>query len=203
MTETTGKSTLSESQSAFAERMGLNKSFVTRLKQAGRLVLTQTGQVDVEASIARIDATRGTRYDVEYRNAQSRNPQLFPDVATAPTRFSAPDNADRDSAPVSALDLDEIGRRTRHAQMLEREAVARMREREDLELAGDLVRRQAVSHALTTAVGVILNAAETLPDRVTPLLIDVSDSARIRALLRDEIETLLATVSSQLTSVAN
>ena len=45
------------SQSEFATLLGKDKSYVTRLKQAGRLVLTADGQVEVEKSQTLIAAT--------------------------------------------------------------------------------------------------------------------------------------------------
>ena len=44
-------------QAQFARHLGVDRAHITRLKQAGRLVLTPAGQVDVEASEARIAAT--------------------------------------------------------------------------------------------------------------------------------------------------
>jgi hypothetical protein len=100
------------------------------------------------------------------------------------------------------LELDEVVRRTRHAQMLEREAVARMKAREDQEAAGQLLRRTAVERAMIDACAVIINAAETVPDRVAPLLVGVDDMARIRAVLRDEIEQFIGKASAELARVA-
>lgn len=45
------------SQADFARANGWEKSYVTKLKQAGRLVMTADGLVDFEASMARIKAT--------------------------------------------------------------------------------------------------------------------------------------------------
>ena len=50
-------------QADFARRLGVSRSHVTGLKHAGRLVLTDNGLVDVDASIARIDATRDPNRD--------------------------------------------------------------------------------------------------------------------------------------------
>lgn len=44
-------------QAEFAKLIDKNKSYVTRLKQAGRLVLTEDGLVDLEASHARLAET--------------------------------------------------------------------------------------------------------------------------------------------------
>lgn len=47
-----------ESKADFARRKGWNKGTVTRAAQAGRIVLTEDGRVDVEASEARLMASR-------------------------------------------------------------------------------------------------------------------------------------------------
>lgn len=185
-----------ETQTQFAARIGVNKSRITRLKQAGRLVMSDGGMVEVEGSLARLDATRGDRYDLSDIYAAAR-------AETPASALPAPDTAIAATVPVPAvLDLDEIGRRTRHAQMLEREAVARIRDREDREHARLVMRRGAVVKAATDAIGILLNAAETLPDRVAPLLLNVNDSARVRAILRDEMEQLLQIASDRLNAIA-
>lgn len=193
-----------ETQAQFARRLQRDKAHVTRLKQAGRLVMDRN-LVDVEASLARIEATRGNRFDVEERYDRSQaalglvEPVAGADPTATPDATAA---TPQTGAQGATIDLDEIGRRTRHAQMLEKEAVARIREREEQEQAGVLVRRASVVKAATDAVGVILNAAETLPDRVAPLLVGTTDPARVRAVLRDEIEQLLDIASHQLSALA-
>jgi len=175
-----------ETQTQFAARMGWHKSRVTRLKKAGRLVMAGD-LVDVEASLTRIQATRGTRYDVEERNAAERAAKAV-----------QAELADALEIVQADLNLDEIGRRTRLAQMQEREAVARIRQREEQEQAGLLVRRASIRKALADAAQIILNAAETLPDRLTPVLVGMTEPAQVRGVLRGEVETLLHTVSEQL-----
>lgn len=59
-------------QIEFARHLDVNRSYVTRLKQDGRIVLTADGLVDVEASRARILATAGGRDDVAARWARAK-----------------------------------------------------------------------------------------------------------------------------------
>lgn len=61
-----------EHLAAFARRLGVNRSTVTRAAQAGRLVLTADGRVLVQASLARWHASRGGRDDVAARHAEAR-----------------------------------------------------------------------------------------------------------------------------------
>ena len=182
------------SQVEFARYIGRDKSYVTRLKQAGRLVLTEEGRVDAEASIARIKATQAQRFDVMER-FHPGNPIDHPATQTPATAAPAPTTAD-------PLDVDEIGRRTRYAQMLKEEALARTKQREDELAAGAVIERAQVKADMALAVGNLLNAFAGRPDRLAPLLVNQNDQAVIRALLRDEDETLMATVAAELAAIA-
>jgi hypothetical protein len=201
-------------QADFAAWLGCSKSYVTRLKTAGRLVMTPDGLVDVAASMARLAATRGERFDVERRWADSRgqivttNPLPAPAAApasapaAAPAALPAADPADPadDDGP---LDVDTIGLRTRLAAMRKAEADARMAHRRDEIDAGAWLARADVERDLVTAVGVLLNALDGIPDRVAPLLVGIDAPDRVRAVLRDELEQYIARVHRQLTTVAS
>ncbi len=65
-----------ESKAAFARRLGVNKSTVTRAAEAGRIVLTARGQVEVEKSLERWHATKGARSDVAARHAENRGAEI-------------------------------------------------------------------------------------------------------------------------------
>lgn len=65
-----------ESKAAFARRLGVNKSTITRAAEAGRLVLTPRGQVEVEKSLERWHATKGARSDVAARHAENRGAEI-------------------------------------------------------------------------------------------------------------------------------
>jgi hypothetical protein len=79
-----------ESKAAFARRLGVNKSTITRAAQAGRLVL-QGDLVDVEASLARWQATQAGRTDVAERHAAQRGHAVggLPPYAPAPENATA------------------------------------------------------------------------------------------------------------------
>ena len=186
-----------------ARLIGRDKSHVTRLGQADRLVFASPGLVDVEASLARIEATRGNRYDVEARWDDVRAQAPEAQAPGAPeTALETPTETQAEPSESAQVPVDEVGRRTRHAQMLKAEAEARAKEREDLVAAGALVPKAEVERDLMAAVGVILNAGEGLPDRVAPLLVDQGDQGTITAILRDEWGQFLAQVSEQLGAIA-
>lgn len=205
-----------ESKRQFADRCGVDKSTVSKWDRAGRLVLGLDGRVDIDASLHRLEATRGGRWDVAerwraYRAEQQAKGQAngqapaatetATETATGPQ--AATEVASAESGAGEGLDLDEIGRRTRFAQMLKEEAVARQKQREDDLAAGRVIRRADVQKDLTDAVAVILGAWENVPDRLAPLLVGIDDQTRIRALLRDEIERLGHEVAAQLAQVGD
>jgi hypothetical protein len=167
-----------ETQTEFARRIGRDKSYVTRLKQRGRLVMDDRGRVVVDASLERIEATRGARHDVEARWRDARS-------------GDAPASGDGDMPSV-----DEIGRRTRYAQMRKEEAEAAKRERELKVLDGTLVERKAVQKAVSDAAAVIVGYAENIPDRLAPQLTDIDRIDRVRAILKDEMSSFLEAVSA-------
>jgi len=82
-------------KSEFARLLGVAPSYVTKLAKAGRLVLCEDGRVDVEASLARIEATRDpARQDVARRHAAARAAK----AAVPPPRDADPEP---DAAPAS------------------------------------------------------------------------------------------------------
>ncbi|RDH86385.1 MAG: hypothetical protein DIZ78_09455 [endosymbiont of Escarpia spicata] len=66
-----------ETQAAFARRLGVNRATVTRAKQAGRLVM-EGKRVEIEQSLARWHATKAGRTDLDAIHAEQRG-------ATVPT----------------------------------------------------------------------------------------------------------------------
>lgn len=107
-------------QTEFARAQGWSKSYITKLKQDGRLVMTDDGLVDFAASLARIQATTGA-----------------PERASAPA-VSHSVRSDRDrqafyDAEKSRLDLEErVGRLLAADQVLSAVADAAVTLREAL-----------------------------------------------------------------------
>ncbi len=67
------KKLLTLNQTQFAKHLSVDKSYVTQLKQAERLVFAENGLVDVEASMQLIAETADPgRYDVKNRHAEAR-----------------------------------------------------------------------------------------------------------------------------------
>lgn len=69
-----------ESQADFARRQGVNRSTVSRWRERGRLAM-RGDQVDVSASLALLDNTRGDRQDVTDRHQMEREEKRAADEA--------------------------------------------------------------------------------------------------------------------------
>ena len=73
--------------------LGVNKSTVTRWKQAGRLVLDEQGRILIAESIARVLESRAGRDDVADRHARNRGRNL-------PETLGAPQQDDEDDQDI-------------------------------------------------------------------------------------------------------
>lgn len=95
-------SRLLETPAAFARRLGVHKSTISRAISAGRLVL-DGGFLDVEVSLRLWQATKpGLRPDVLARHAAKRSPAMPGAMLPAP----APRSASEDAAAAEAEDDD-------------------------------------------------------------------------------------------------
>lgn len=176
--------------SEFARILDVSPSYVTKLRDAGRLVLTDDGKkVCVEASRQRIAETEsGSPQHVAAREHHAQQRLNLPPSAT--NDFPA------ESTPTPGT----------RADWERREAAARaqLREIELAKMRGDLVETTAVQRAGNEAGGVLRSALENLPDQLAPLLAegDPEREARIYAQLRDHVEQLLGEISDKLNALA-
>lgn len=178
MTET-GTATLKE----FAELLGVRPSYVTKLKQAGRLVLTGDGRVDVEASKKRIAETADpNRDDVRARWEAYRG-----QGAQAPSQ-----------RPSESPETDRVAMTYQQARAVKERYLALQAKADYERLIGRLVEVEQVKLG-ATEVGTILRVTlENMADQLAQQLVAVPDYERIYALLVENFERLLADISGQL-----
>lgn len=170
-----------ETQAAFARRLGVNRSTVNRHIAAGRVVV-RDGKIDVDASLARLAATTGTRPDVAARHAQARAPQ-----GGAGQRALASPAAARPPPPdIPAPSDHETGSKARY------KAIALHFENADIKLGMAL--RRGIRHPLpelrreAAGLGATLRSAlERLVDQTAPRLAVLHNPADRAALLAAEI----------------
>lgn len=159
-------------QAEFARMEGKARSYITALKNAGRLVLTDKGLVDVEASRARIAETSDpNRDDVAKRWADQR---------------PKPQNIQQEKEP----DSEKIG--SYQAARAVKEKFAAMTAKMEYERAiGKLVEKSDVETCVSDVVTLFRQRIENLPHRIAPELVGKNIDA-IRGLLKQEIHQALA-----------
>lgn len=151
-------------QSEFAAHIGKDKGYVTRLKQAGRLVIEGEGRdarVKVAESIKKIEETKGGRDDVEARHDAAKGKKASkPDES----RVSAQTRKEAAQADIAEMERDQ--------------------------LKGKLIDREQVEQALADVVSFARQGIENFPHRVAGQLVG-KDFEQIMATLKQEVVALM------------
>lgn len=160
-------------QSEFAKLLGMDKSHVTRLKQAGRLVMVE-GKVDVEASQARINATANPSY-----------------ASKTPSESNLQGEVMGEAQQSRSADFNEARARNEMAK-------AEMSEMERDKMRGSLVNAEQV-RLFAADLGATFRASlEILPDRIASELVVLNDVDSVRAVLVESFEQLLHDLSMKI-----
>lgn len=163
-------------QSEFSALLGKNKSYVTRLKQAGRLVLTADGQVDVEKSQALIAATADP----------SRS---------AAVEARANETMRQERAPAQQ---DAIGNSFQTFKTVNEKYKALAAKLEYEQASGKLVDAGEARMFAADLAATFRGALEILPDRLAPELVPMADTETIRALLVESFEQVLTDLADKI-----
>jgi hypothetical protein len=162
----------SVSKTEFARILGKHKSYVTRLGDAGRLVMTADGKVDVEASQRRIAETADPGKDhVARRHADER--------ASGSQRTQA-----------NTGGADAIGNSYQTARAVNEKYKALSAKAEYERTIGKLIDRDDVHAALDDVVSFARQSVENLPHRVAAQLVG-KDFDQIMATLRQEVVSMM------------
>lgn len=163
-------------QSEFAAILGKDKSYATRLKQAGRLVLTADGLVDVEKSRALIAATADP----------SRS-------AAVDARANETMRQER-AAPAA----DAIGNSYQTAKAVNEKYKALTAKAEYEQLIGKLVDADEARLFAADLAASFRGSLEILPDRLAPELVPISDTEAVRAVLVESFEQVLTDLADRI-----
>lgn len=153
-------------QKEFAALLGKDKSYVTRLKQAGRLVMNGD-KVNVEASQARIAATSDpSKEHVAERHAAARGdtPRTSPNDATGNTFQQAKAVKEKYQALTAKAEYET--------------------------LIGKLIDKDEVHAALDDVVNFARQGFENFPHRVAAQLVG-KDFDQIMAILKQEVQGMI------------
>ena len=183
--------TTEETLSAFAARLNYKPSYITSLKQQGRLVMSDDGKrVRVQASIARIkDTATPSHQAVADRHAAARG--------------AAPDVDAADDEPEALPPAPSPEQAKYQSSRAEREHWNAQAARRDYELSmRQLLRADEVEGAIAGAVTQLRARLETLPDILAPQLAAEPDESKCRQLLADEIEHTLGELARAFGAIA-
>lgn len=184
-------------QAEFAARQGWHRSTVTRLKQAGRLVM-QGARVDAAASLARIEETGGMRFDVAERHAAQRAQQEAQKTAAAPSAGLG-EGEGQGAGAIAAQAPDAVtGERRSDAQARKESALADLAEMDVKQKRGELIPKPDVDAALRSFGASVRAKLDVLPDQLAPILVAVADLDEIHALLAEHCRGILSAVADDL-----
>lgn len=188
---------VSESFSAFAARLGCKPGYVTSLRLAGRLVLTDDGKaVLVRESLARIEATRDpSKAGVVARHAAERAAKAASEADTAGTDDAIPSPPPRGAGGAAHLDDDEAGgSRYQRARALNEQYKAAQAKLDYEERIGKLVDAASVRVAGAELGAAVRRHLERLP-AVLSAQVDERDRERIFQHVTDNVEQVMTDLS--------
>ena len=210
-------SCLLETPAAFARRLGVHKSTISRAISAGRLVL-DGGFLDVEVSLRLWQATKpGLRPDVLARHAAKRSPAIPGAMPADPAPRGASEDAaaaeaeddaaatdldrllggdkDGESAPPAAADGAPRLADYTQALLASQNALARL----SIQLRTHKRYPAGAIHEEAQALGATLRGAlERLVDQTAPRLAVQRDPAARRALLVEQVKALGRTLRREM-----
>lgn len=186
----------------FARLIGRDRSWVTRMQQAGRLATEGEGRgmrIRVDESRVLISQTAGYRDDVASRHQESRHPaaqqngqpatNAVPD-APAP-QPPAESGAAGEARSQMAIEIEAA----RHAKVLaESRRVQAAADREEMErdkLAGDLIAREDVDAAMKFIGASIRGLLDVFPDQIAPIVAPIGTLEDCHAALTDACRNTL------------
>jgi hypothetical protein len=209
-----------ESKSEFARRLGVAPSYVTKLAQEGRIVVVD-GQVEAEASLARMEATKDpNRDDVRQRHAKARDAKRLAEGSgpaggpvaggiaaregsasgagekTAGRADSDGREGDGDGAEAGpVIQAAEVFRKARTAKMHfeSRRAVIRVARLQDRLADMAAIRKCAGNDGAS-----LRSLLENLPDQAAPRLAPVRDTTKAAAIVGELLDDVEATMAGLL-----
>ena len=184
-----------ESRADFARRMTQHigrpvaRSTVTRWAEKGRIVMI--GElVDVEASLALLAATQGSRFDVSDRHTVEHAEKIEGMAVVAPA------NGIPEAAQEANLQEVRLSRAVSESRI--KAAEAEMREMERDEMAKRLIRAEDVNFALDDFGATLRGLMDNLADRLAPILFPLQSLEETHAALSDTAENILSEMSAAL-----
>lgn len=166
-----------ETQSDFARRLGVAKSYITKLKQEGRVVMTDDGKVDVEASLKKLG-------ELASPSAHHRAHALQLEEARTTPKTPPPDPAAREN-------LETLNLRLKKAEADKREHEADISRMDREQKAGTLLAKEDVDFALDHFGATLRGLLENYADRLAPVIQPLQTLEETHAALSDAAQYIL------------
>lgn len=175
--------TLTKTQ--FAHHIGKSPSYITKLKDEGRLVL-EGNRVRVAESIARIAATAGGREDVAARHAEARG-----ESQPAPGGTHAAASTAKGAAAADPGKAESRVETKAMATSRKESAQADIAEMERDEKRGSLIPKEDVDAAFKFVGGALSGLLDNLPGQQAAVLAPINDPDAMEVALRDMCHRLV------------
>lgn len=184
----------------FAAHLGCRPGYVTQLRKAGRLVLTEDEKaVRVAESLALIQDTRDpSKAGVAMRHAQARAAaggapaDAAGGAGQGKPGAPADPSSDDDDAPATFIPTDPHSKRRAKALADKAEADARKALRDEKIELGQLLDASEVAAMVSEAITTLRTSMENLPGQVAPALAAAANEEQARVLLAEALEARLA-----------
>lgn len=191
----------------FAAILGVEPSYVTKLKQQGRLVFADAAQrkVLIAESHELIEQTAGTRSDVTQRNQEKREEA----APTKPSLTAGKRGADKPGKKTTGSEAPDSQKEAiKQAQiakaMAESRRVQALADKEEMErdrLARNLIPREEVEAAFKFIGAAVRAQADVYADQTTPLVAPITDLHEVHEILaqsrKDELAELGQVIEKQ------
>lgn len=179
---------------AFSRILDRAPSYVTQLKAEGRLVLSDAGKVDVDASLALIRETADpAKAGVAARHAATRSKA---------NGTAQPPPVDDDEPQDTFEPQSSDAKRRTKALADKAETDAKAAERDYRQSMGELLEAGDVEHAARGAAVTLRNGLENLANTLAPQIAAENDEGKVRVILAEAIEHALEEVSRQFAAIA-
>lgn len=168
----------------FADLMGWSPSYVTKLGDQGRLVLTADGKrILVAETRALIDGTEGSRSDVALRHAEERaKPAAFPGNGPG-------DGAVADASLAQAKRVKAVAEARRLAALADQEEMNRDKQ------AGALIAREDVDFVLNDFGATLRGLLENLADKLAPVVYPLTTLEETHTAISEAADAVLLEMS--------
>lgn len=187
-----------ETKSAFAKRLGINKSHLSRGKALEWLVL-ENGLVNVEESLRRRESWaspqphhRAHAAALEEGRRQGKNADpVYP-------KPPAPPSPPKSASATQHHDMEDLNKRLKAAEVNKREQEAEKARMETEQMAGNLIAKEDVNFALDDFGATLRSLMENFADRYAPVIHPLQTLDDVHRALDEAATDILQTVHDQL-----